>query len=30
MIPWEKLDTAHIPGTDAELRLMKRGSQQGM
>src|SRR6478736_9931179 len=27
MIPWEKLDTAHIPGTDAELRLMKRGAE---
>jgi spermidine synthase len=27
MIPWEKLDTAHIPGTDAELRLMRRGAE---
>ncbi|MGH6641138.1 MAG: spermidine synthase [Bradyrhizobium sp.] len=27
MIPWEKIDTAHIPGTDAELRLMKRGAE---
>jgi spermidine synthase len=26
MIPWEKLDTAHIPG-GAELRLMRRGSE---
>jgi spermidine synthase len=27
MIPWVKIDTAHIPGTDAELRLMKRGAE---
>ena len=27
MIPWEKIDTAHIPGTDAELRLMRRGAE---
>jgi spermidine synthase len=27
MIPWEKIDTARIPGTDAELRLMKRGAE---
>ena len=26
MLPWEKLDTAHIPG-GAELRLMRRGSE---
>jgi spermidine synthase len=25
MIPWEKLDTARIPGTEDELRLMRRG-----
>jgi spermidine synthase len=27
MIPWEKLDTTRIPGTDGELRLMKRGTE---
>ena len=27
MIPWEKIDTARIPGTDGELRLMRRGSE---
>ena len=27
MIPWEKLDTARIPGTDEELRLMRRGAE---
>src|SRR3954469_1297656 len=27
MIPWEKLDTTRIPGTDGELRLMKRGAE---
>ena len=27
MIPWEKLDTARIPGTDDELRLMRRGKE---
>jgi spermidine synthase len=27
MIPWEKLDTAGIPGTDDELRLMRRGKE---
>ena len=27
MIPWEKLDTARIPGTDSELRLMRRGKE---
>jgi hypothetical protein len=27
MIPWEKLDTAAIPGTDDELRLMRRGKE---
>jgi spermidine synthase len=27
MIPWEKLDTARIPGTDDELRLMRRGTE---
>jgi spermidine synthase len=26
MLPWEKLDTAHIPG-GAELRLMRRGTE---
>jgi spermidine synthase len=27
MIPWEKLDTAGVPGTDDELRLMRRGRE---
>ena len=27
MIPWEKIDTASIPGTDGELRLMRRGAE---
>ena len=27
MIPWEKLDTALVPGTDGELRLMRRGTE---
>src|SRR6201997_1744962 len=27
MIPWVKLDTARIPGTDEELRLMRRGTE---
>src|SRR6185503_20145409 len=27
MIPWEKLDTAAIPGTGDELRLMRRGKE---
>ena len=27
MIPWEKIDTARIPGTDGELRLMRRGPE---
>src|SRR5258708_8824397 len=27
MIPWVKIDTARIPGTDGELRLMKRGAE---
>ncbi len=27
MIPWEKLDTARIPGTGDELRLMRRGRE---
>jgi spermidine synthase len=27
MIPWEKLDTARVPGTDDELRLMRRGKE---
>ncbi|MGX1321023.1 spermidine synthase [Bradyrhizobium sp. USDA 377] len=27
MIPWEKIDTAKIPGSDEELRLMKRGKE---
>ena len=27
MIPWEKIDTARIPGTDEELRLMRRGKE---
>src|ERR1700754_1148452 len=27
MIPWEKIDTARIPGTEDELRLMRRGAE---
>src|SRR6266581_9519225 len=27
MIPWEKIDTSRIPGTDGELRLMRRGKE---
>jgi spermidine synthase len=27
MIPWEKIDTAAIPGSDSELRLMRRGRE---
>jgi spermidine synthase len=27
MIPWEKLDIARVPGTDGELRLMRRGTE---
>ena len=27
MIPWEKIDTTRIPGTDGELRLMRRGEE---
>jgi spermidine synthase len=27
MIPWEKIDTARIPGSDGELRLMRRGRE---
>src|SRR6476660_3545002 len=27
MIPWVKIDTARIPGTVEELRLMRRGAE---
>ena len=27
MIPWVKIDTARVPGTDGELRLMRRGAE---
>ena len=27
MIPWEKIDTARIPGSDGEVRLMRRGAE---
>ena len=27
MIPWEKIDTTRIPGTNDELRLMRRGKE---
>jgi spermidine synthase len=27
MIPWIKIDTARIPGSDGELRLMQRGTE---
>jgi spermidine synthase len=27
VIPWVKIDTARVPGTDGELRLMRRGAE---
>jgi spermidine synthase len=27
MIPWVKIDTARVPGSDVELRLMRRGAE---
>jgi len=27
MIPWVKIDTTRVPGTDGELRLMRRGAE---
>lgn len=27
MIPWVKIDTARVPGSDGELRLMQRGTE---
>jgi spermidine synthase len=27
MMPWVKIDTARVPGTDGELRLMRRGAE---
>jgi spermidine synthase len=27
MIPWVKIDTARVPGTDGDLRLMRRGAE---
>ena len=27
MIPWVKIDTAQIPGSNGELRLMRRGAE---
>jgi len=27
MIPWMKIDTARVPGSDGELRLMQRGAE---
>lgn len=27
MIPWEKIGSARVPGTDGELRLMRRGAE---
>jgi spermidine synthase len=30
MIPWLKIDTAGVPGTDVELRLMRRGAEFSM
>ena len=27
MIPWVKIDTARVPGSDGELRLMRRGAE---
>jgi len=30
MIPWLQIDTARVPGADAELRLMRRGAEFSM
>lgn len=30
MIPWQQIDTARVPGTDVELRLMRRGDEFSM
>lgn len=30
MIPWEHIDTARVPGADAELRLLRRGAEFSM
>lgn len=30
MIPWLQIDTARVPGTDVELRLMRRGAEFSM
>ncbi|MES2194346.1 MAG: spermidine synthase [Pseudomonadota bacterium] len=30
MIPWKQIDTTHVPGSDAELRLMQRGVEFSM
>lgn len=30
MIPWLQIDTAHVPGANVELRLMRRGAEFSM
>jgi spermidine synthase len=30
MIPWQQIDTARVPGTEIELRLMRRGAEFSM
>src|ERR1700716_3279746 len=30
MIPWKQIDTARVPGSDVELRLMRRGDEFSM
>src|SRR3978361_82549 len=30
MIPWLQIDTARVPGTDIDLRLMRRGGDFSM
>jgi spermidine synthase len=30
MIPWKQIDTARVPGSDVELRLMQRGDEFSM
>src|SRR3954467_6862302 len=30
MIPWKQIDTACVPGSEVELRLMQRGSEFSM
>src|ERR1700723_1267147 len=30
MIPWQQIDAATVPGSDVELRLMRRGAEFSM